>query len=136
MSQPEVPETLSSFSFPTSHFATHASRNPLKSVIEPRNPIASKKTRAEKRTSQVAKEVSQSRRTEFEDDVLSLKALIDEKITEISQQHAQRVDYIRTLIYQQANYKTRRAPNRKNALLHHKSVELNSGMSRQTHLPG
>jgi len=110
---------------------TWAIRNPTKDV-QPTNSRARKVlTTAEKVTRDARRKVLQSNSEAFRDDVLLFQQDREAKIQDLAKKHCKTAKGVRTVLTSATHYKQPRAPTLQNALVHHKTEEVNSGMLNQ-----
>jgi hypothetical protein len=62
-------------------------------------------------------------------DLETLLTTQHEELVALAAKHAVKVEYLQKLLKQSSHFKKKRAVTLQNALLHHKSVEVNAGMS-------
>ena len=110
---------------------TWATRNPSKDVQPTR--IREKKvlTAAEKVTRDAHRKVPQSNNDAFYNDVAVFQEDRNAKIKDLAEKHCKTVDYVRLVLTNGTHYKHCRAPSLQNALVHHKSEQLNAGVCFQ-----
>jgi hypothetical protein len=109
---------------------TWASRNPLKDVQLPRvrAPVVVH-TDAEKATYDARRQLNKANTQALQAAIDVFCAERNAKIEELAKEFGKKAGYIRGLITNATHYKTTRAPSLKNALIHHKSVEVNTSKS-------
>jgi hypothetical protein len=113
---------------PTVNNSTFAGRNPTRAVI----PSCS---RGRKVLTNVEKLSADARRLLNKENADALQVELDgiflhrkEEIARLSQKFNKTSDYIQRLLNIGTNYRKSRAPTLQNALIHHKSQEVNGGM--------
>jgi hypothetical protein len=108
--------------------STWASRNPLKDVQPSRVRIKIKITDAEKATRNIKRQLNKSNALALRADVDMFCVDRDTRILEMSKKYSKKPSYIRALLTQVSHYKKSRAPSLRNALVHHKTLEINESM--------
>ena len=107
---------------------TWASRNPFKDVQPTRTRTKKTLTGAEKVTRDARRKVLQANNQALQDDVTLFQEERDTKIQDLATKHSKTVDGVHLLLTNATHYKQSRAPSLQNALIHHKTEEVNAGM--------
>lgn len=103
-----------------------AARNPSKPVITPRLPGA-RATGARKVTNDEKCKQRKDNNEALEKHLAKYTEAQQKFIKEASAKYGQSTDYISNLLHNHSNFKTSRAVSWHNAMIHHKSVEINQG---------
>jgi hypothetical protein len=106
---------------------TWAARNPLKDVQSSRRRAKIHLTDAEKSARDLKCQLKRTHAVELQQDINAFNTERDNRILELARKHSKKPSYIRTLITSATHYKKKRAPSLRNALVHHKSLEVNEG---------
>lgn len=104
--------------------ASHAARNPMQPVIQPRK---KKKQSVDKTSKAVARQVLQEKQAEFILDLEAFQEMKQEMVNELALKHHKKPEYMEALLTQQSLLKKQRAPNIQNAKIFHKAKEMNEG---------
>jgi hypothetical protein len=108
---------------------TWASRNPLKDVQPSRVRSRVIRTDAEKATYEARRQLNKTNAQALQAAIDVFCAERNTKIEQLAKEYGKKAAYIRNLVTNATHYKNTRAPSLKNALVHHKSVEVNSSKS-------
>lgn len=103
--------------------ASHASWNPSRPIIQPRQ----KKNHTNKCSAAAASEVLQEKWAEFIKDLTDFQDKQQKVIQDLAQKHSRKPQYMEAILVQQSLYKKKRAPNIQNAKVFRKAKELNEG---------
>jgi hypothetical protein len=104
---------------------TWASRNPLKDVQPSRQRIRPHHTDAERMARDKKRQLNRTNAAALKEDIDTFFAERDERIAELAKKHSRKPSYIRLLLTNATHYTNPRAPTLKNALVHHKTKEVN-----------
>jgi hypothetical protein len=107
---------------------THAERHPEMPHQEVR--VLTKKvlTETQKATRALRLISDQEKNALLTTDLETLLGTQHEELIALAKKHATKVEYLEKLVKQSPHFKKKRGVNLQNALLHHKAVEVNSGM--------
>jgi hypothetical protein len=108
---------------------THAERHPNLPCQEVRVLTKKKLTEAQKATRALRLISDQEKNALLTKDLEALLITQNKGLEDLAKKHAVKVEYVQNLVQQSSHFKKKRAVNLRNALLHHKAVEVNSGMS-------
>jgi hypothetical protein len=108
---------------------THAERHPDLPRQEVRVLTKKKLTETQKATRALRVISNQEKNTLLTTDLEALLITQYKELEDLAKKHAVKVDYIQNLINQSSHFKRKRGVTLQNALLHHKAVEVNTGMS-------
>lgn len=108
---------------------THAERHPTLPRQEVR--VLTKKTLTEtQKATRALRHISdQEKNSLLITDLEMLLITHHEELVTLAKKHAVNVEYLQKLIQQSSHFKKKRGVSLQNALLHHKAVEINTGMS-------
>jgi hypothetical protein len=107
---------------------THAERHPNLPRQEVRILIKKTLTEAQKATRALRLLSDQEKNALLTTDLEDLLVAQNIELEDLAKKHAVKVDYVLNLVKQSSHFKKKRAVSLHNAWLHHKAVEVNTGM--------
>ena len=114
---------------PSAPSDTHAERHPSLPRQEVR--VLTKRTLSETQKATHALRVisNQEKNALMTTDLEALIITQNNELEDLAKKHAVKVEHLQNLIKQSSHFKKKRGVSLQNALLHHKAVEVNAGMS-------
>ena len=106
---------------------TWAERNPGKPVIPSRVRPGRQLTHAERVTAALVKQQKNKKKQEMHEESEAFHDFKETCVKEIANKYSRRPEYIRILLNSSSFFKSSRAPNIRNAIVHHVSKEINKG---------
>jgi hypothetical protein len=106
---------------------TWAERNPGKPVIPSRVRPRVELTHAERVTAALRMQQSNEKKQKMHEEIEDFHELQENRVKEIAEKYHKKPEYIRILLNSGSFFKSSRAPNIRNAIVHHVSKEINEG---------
>jgi hypothetical protein len=107
---------------------TWAIRNPLKDVQTPRACSKKTLTDAVKAAHDTKRQLNRANAVALQADLNAFTLQCDGRVLELAKRYSKKPSYIQLMLTNMTHYKKSRAPSLQNALIHHKSIEVNEGV--------
>jgi hypothetical protein len=128
--EPQSSETEPSLQDPYANLPsdTHAERYPNLTRQEARVLTKKTLTEAQKATRALRVIADKEKNSLLTTDLEALLTTQHKELEDLAKKHAVKVEYLQNLVNQSSHFKRKRGVTLQNALLHHKAVEVNTGM--------